>query len=89
MTKLFETCIKGANDDLDGKTTHFYWFLHLNKGIRMSKTSHKQSLSTMSNMDRQLLRQKTSQKFSVLNENIKTGVSIKIVCFGILIQVLS
>jgi hypothetical protein len=31
----------GANDDLDGKTTHFYWFLHTNdKGTDRSKTSH-------------------------------------------------
>ena len=42
----------------------------------------------MSNMDRQLLRQKSRQKiFS--NENKKTGVSRKIVSFGILIHVLS
>ena len=26
LAKLFETCIMGANDDLDGKTTHFYSF---------------------------------------------------------------
>ena len=25
----------GADDDLDGKTTHFYWFLHANnKGTK-------------------------------------------------------
>ena len=31
----------GADDDLDGKTTHFYWFLHTNnKGAKMSRTSH-------------------------------------------------
>ena len=42
----------------------------------------------MSNMDRQLLRQKSHQKLSVY-ENNKTGVSRKIVCFGILIHDLS
>ena len=31
----------GTNDDLDGKTTNFYWFLHTNdKGTKMFKTSH-------------------------------------------------
>ena len=41
LAKHFETCIIGANDDLDGKTTHSYWFLHTNnKGTKMSKTSH-------------------------------------------------
>ena len=39
-------------------------------------------------MDRQLLRQKTYQKI-LSNENIKTGAYKKIVCFGILIHVLS
>ena len=35
LAKLFETCIMGANDELNGKTTHyFYWFLHTNdKGL--------------------------------------------------------
>ena len=29
------------HDDLDGKTTHFYWSLHTNdKGTKISKTSH-------------------------------------------------
>ena len=33
LAKLFETYIMGANDDLDGKTTHLYWLLHThNKG---------------------------------------------------------
>ena len=41
----------------------------------------------MSNMDRQLLRQKSHQKFAVMKK--KPGVSRKIVCFGILIHVLS
>ena len=41
LAKLFETCIMGANDDLDGKTTHFYSFLDTNDiGTKMSKTSH-------------------------------------------------
>ena len=41
MAKLFETCIMGANDDLDCKTTHFYSFLDTNNnGTKMSKTSH-------------------------------------------------
>ena len=32
---------QGANEDFDGKTTHFYWFLHINnKESKMSKTSH-------------------------------------------------
>ena len=31
----------GASDDLEGKATHFYWFLHTNnKGAKMSRTSH-------------------------------------------------
>ena len=31
----------GANDDLDGKTTHFDWFFYTNdKGTKISKTSH-------------------------------------------------
>ena len=39
--KPFETCIMGANDDLDGKTTHLNWFLHTNnKGTKMSQTSY-------------------------------------------------
>ena len=46
------------------------------------------SLSTTSNMDRQLLRQKSSQKFLVMKTK-KTGVCRKIVCFGILIHILS
>jgi hypothetical protein len=41
LAKHFETCITGANDDLVGKTTPFYWFLYTNnKGTKMSKTSH-------------------------------------------------
>ena len=41
LVKPFETCIMGANDDLDGKTTHLNWFLHTNnKGTKMSQTSH-------------------------------------------------
>ena len=45
----------------------------------------------MSNMDRQLLRQKNRQKFSVMKtkQNKKMVFPEKIVCFGILIQVLS
>ena len=48
----------------------------------------KQSLSTMSNMDHQLLHQKSHQKFSVMKTKI-SGVSRKTVYFGILIHVLS
>jgi hypothetical protein len=30
-----------VTEDLDGNTTHFYWFLHTNnKETKMSKTSH-------------------------------------------------
>ena len=33
-----------ATDDLDGKTTNFYWFLHTNnKRTKMSKTSHSEN----------------------------------------------
>ena len=45
------------------------------------------SLSATSNMNCQLLHQKFRQKCSVVKT--KTGVSRKIVCFGILIQILS
>ena len=37
--QTFETCIMGANDDLDYKTTHFDWFLHSNnKGTKIPIT---------------------------------------------------
>ena len=56
-------------------------------GVNIKYESQKQSLST-TNMNRQLLLQKSRQKFSVMKTK-KTGVSRKIVCFGILIHVLS
>ena len=48
----------------------------------------KQILSTTSNMDCQLLRQKFRQKFSVMKKK-KNEFSRRIVCFDILIHVLS
>ena len=56
-------------------------------GVNIKYESQKQSLSNI-NMDRQLLHQKSRQKFSVMKTK-KTGVSRNIVCFGILIDVLS
>ena len=47
---------------------------------------HKQSLSTTSIMDHQLLRQKVRQKISVIKTNTCDDIT-KIVHFGILIQV--
>ena len=39
--KTFWNLYHGANDDLDGETTHFNCFLHKNDNrIKMSKTSH-------------------------------------------------
>ena len=52
------------------------------------KSSHWQSLSTMSNLDHQLLHQKIPS-IVLSNEKKETDVSRKIVCFDILIHVLS
>ena len=60
----------------------------MNPKSESKKLRYKQSLSTMSNMDRQLLRQKSGQKFSVMKTK-KLVFPEKIVCFGILIHVLS
>ena len=44
----------------------------MNPKSESKKLRYKQSLSTMSNMDRQLLRQKSHQKFSVMNTHKKS-----------------
>jgi hypothetical protein len=55
---------------------------------KISLEKWKQSLSTTPNMDRRLFRQKSCQKLSVMKTK-KNAVSRKVVCFGILIHVLS
>ena len=56
--------------------------------VQKREMTQKQSLSTTSIMDRQLLRPKVCQKISVSKTNICDDIS-KIVHFGILIHVLS
>ena len=63
-------------------------FLQTNNADDPHSMCQKQSLSTTSIMDRQLLRQKVCQKISVIKTNICDDIT-NIVHFGIFIHVLS
>ena len=87
LTKIFLNFIleRSMSKIVQTKNKSHHWII--NEYFLLILPQDKQSLSTTSNMDRQLLHQKSCQKFSVMKT--KNGVSRKIVCFAILIHIFS